>query len=928
MRIEMYRSLASIFCGLSVAFTVQVGSAQSTILYWNPAGTTSQGGNAPWSSSGKTWSSSATGAQVASTALVAWTDGDIACFCAGPSTQTDSPGSFTVALTGPINCGGIVNGDAGPPGCTVNIVGGGGSLNISLGPIVFDSGGSGFGTTSTTIGVPINGAGSLDATGNGFLVLEGTNKYTGNTSINAGVLALEGHGSISNSPLISIASGAEFDVSRLSGIFTVASGQSLVAGGIGTGAGTGPAILNGPASGGIVSMGAQPIILNFTPSTFNGDSSDPCLFIPQGSLSLHGNAFAVTNMSGAPLGLGTYTLIEQANGNINILGYPVFPVTVYGAGVIAGATASTTVSGGSLNLVVSHHYQPSFSGLTLSQSAAIGSSITLSGTVSAPGPIYPALGESVSVTIGGRNQSTTIDDATGDFTLVFSLAEGAGSATPYSILYSYAGDSSLATATDSSTIVTVRSIVTFSELTASQAIASGISNITLTGNLGGSDGTGPLFPGSGQPITVTINGDAQTTATSDIMGDFSINYSLSGIQPSATPYTITYSYAGDTSLEGTTNANTTLTVNSSALAATSFTNVSPSQAVPYGSTVDLSGTVVTVNGQVTNYPALGEGVTVTLLYGASHPSLLSTISDATGDFSCVFDISGIPASLTPYPVNFSYGGDSTLASAAADTTITVMPALLTVTADNLTRVFGSTNPVFTASFSNFANGETLATSDIVGSPMLTTDATNFSPVGAYTITNAIGTLTSTNYTFNFVDGSLVVTSASASNVVTSSANPSQAGAPVTFTVTLEALPPSQAVPNGLVQFIIDSTNFGEAVTVTNGTASVVDSSLTPGNHIIEADYAGTTNILGSTNVFAQLVNPPSIAPLLSIMLAASNTVIVSWPSPSTGFNIEENTSLATTNWIAPVETVVDDGTTRHILVTPQAVNLYYRLISP
>jgi autotransporter-associated beta strand protein len=921
MRIDIYRTLASIFSGVCVAFTVLVGSAQATILYWNPDGTASQGGNGLWSDSGKTWSSSATGAQVDGTALVTWADGDVACFCAGPSTQTTSPGSFHIIMTGPINCGGIVNGDAGPPGCTVNIAYEGGSLNIPSGPVVFDIGGSDYAVTSTTIGVPINGAGSLNATGNGLLVLEGTNTYTGTTTINAGVLALEGRGSISNSPLICIASDAEFDVSSLSGTFTLANGQSLMASGF-------AAILNGPASGGIVSMGKQPIILNYTPSTFNGDSSDLCLYVTQGSLSLDGNAFSVTNMSGTPLGVGTYTLIEQANGNINILGYPVFPVRVYGAGVIAGATASITVSGGLLNLVVSHHDQPSFSGLTPSQSAAAGSSITLSGTLSGPGPTYPALGESVSASIGGRNQSTTIDDATGDFNFVFSLAGVAGSATPYTILYSYAGDSSLATAEDSSTSVTVRSIVMFSELTASQTIASGISNITLTGNLGGSDGFGPLFPGTGQTITVTINGDSQSTATSDIVGDFSIDYSLSGIQASATPYTISYSYAGDNSLEGTTNATTTLTVNSSALSATSFSDVSPSQAVPYGSTVGLSGTVSTLNAAATNYPAMGEGVTVTLLYGSSNPSLVSTIGDTTGDFSCVLNISGIPASPTPYTVNFSYGGDSTLAGAVAETTVTVTPALLTVTADNQSRIFGSTNPVFTASFSNFANGETLATSDVVGSPMLTTSATNFSPVGVYTISNSIGTLTSTNYTFNFVDGNLVVTSAASSNAVRSSANPSQAGAPVTFTVTLEALPPSQAVPEGSVQFSIDSTNFGEAVTVTNGTASVVDSSLTPGNHTIEADYAGTTNIFGSTNTFIESINAQAIAPPLNIMLAASNTVIVSWPSPSTGFIIQENTSLAATNWVASVETVVDNGTTRSISVTPQAVSFYYRLISP
>src|SRR5216117_2157775 len=38
------------------------------------------------------------------------------------------------------------------------------------------------------------------------------------------------------------------------------------------------------------------------------------------------------------------------------------------------------------------------------------------------------------------------------------------------------------------------------------------------------------------------------------------------------------------------------------------------------------------------------------------------------------------------------------------------------------------------------------------------------------------------------------------------------------------------------------------------------------------------------------------APLLTIMRTTTNTVAVSWPSPSTGFILQENTNVATTNW--------------------------------
>jgi hypothetical protein len=76
------------------------------------------------------------------------------------------------------------------------------------------------------------------------------------------------------------------------------------------------------------------------------------------------------------------------------------------------------------------------------------------------------------------------------------------------------------------------------------------------------------------------------------------------------------------------------------------------------------------------------------------------------------------------------------------------------------------------------------------------------------------------------------------------------------------------------------------------------------------------------------VVPTAGAPLLAIQLTATNTAIVSWPSPSTGFNLQQNTNLNTVNWVAPVESVNDDGTTRSIIVQPPLGNRFYRLSKP
>ena len=96
----------------------------------------------------------------------------------------------------------------------------------------------------------------------------------------------------------------------------------------------------------------------------------------------------------------------------------------------------------------------------------------------------------------------------------------------------------------------------FTNLTASQSIGYGTSNLTLSGTL---SATG-IYPATGEIITITINGNAQSTAVNDSTGDFSINYNPSTLPASNSPYPITYSYAGDTSLNPATNTSTTLTV--------------------------------------------------------------------------------------------------------------------------------------------------------------------------------------------------------------------------------------------------------------------------------------------------------------------------------------------------------------------------------
>jgi len=68
------------------------------------------------------------------------------------------------------------------------------------------------------------------------------------------------------------------------------------------------------------------------------------------------------------------------------------------------------------------------------------------------------------------------------------------------------------------------------------------------------------------------------------------------------------------------------------------------------------------------------------------------------------------------------------------------------------------------------------------------------------------------------------------------------------------------------------------------------------------------------------------APLLSISRTTTNTVAVSWPSPSTGWMLQQNTnSVASLNWSNVTSGIADDGTAKTLTVNPPAGSRFYRL---
>jgi uncharacterized repeat protein (TIGR01451 family) len=108
----------------------------------------------------------------------------------------------------------------------------------------------------------------------------------------------------------------------------------------------------------------------------------------------------------------------------------------------------------SIGSIVVQPIPVTFSGLTASQTIPAGtSSVTLGGVIG-NGTQFAPSGEKVSITINGVTQQATVG-SNGVFSLQFPTAGIPGSTTPYPVTYSYAGDSLLSTATDSSTTLAV-----------------------------------------------------------------------------------------------------------------------------------------------------------------------------------------------------------------------------------------------------------------------------------------------------------------------------------------------------------------------------------------------------------------------------------------------------------------------------------------
>jgi hypothetical protein len=170
--------------------------------------------------------------------------------------------------------------------------------------------------------------------------------------------------------------------------------------------------------------------------------------------------------------------------------------------------------------------------------------------------------------------------------------------------------------------------------------------------------------------------------------------------------------------------------------------------------------------------------------------------------------------------------------------LTVNKVPLTVTANSYTIALGATVPALGATITGFVNNDTMVTA-VTGTPSLTLTPLAPTAANTYPITAALGTLAAANYSFSFVNGTLVIQPGTDGLTLSAPASVTL-GTAITMTATLSTS--ASVVPGGSIAFYDGGTNLLGTVPVTGRGKYTLPATLTPGgNHTLTATYSGDAN---------------------------------------------------------------------------------------
>ena len=498
------------------------------------------------------------------------------------------------------------------------------------------------------------------------------------------------------------------------------------------------------------------------------------------TLTITANSTTKTYGEAIPALTATYSGFVNGDSEASLTTPAVFTTTATAASSVAGSPYAITASG-----AVNANYTIAYTAGNLSVTRAP-LTITVNNKTKIYGAVLPALTASYTGFVNGDTPAglTTIPSLTTTATIAstvagspYAITASGGAAANYTISYapgtlSVTGAPLVITATNKTKVYGA----TVPILTASYSgFVNGDTQASLTTLPTLTTAATAAAAVAGSPYAITASGAvAANYAITYAAGNLSVTPAILSVTANSTIKT----YGGTVpaltaNYSGFVNGDTQASLTTPAVLTTTATAASSVAGSPYA--ITASGVVSTNytiaytagNLSVTPAPLTITANNQTKAYSAPLPLLTASYSGfVNGDTEASFTTQPVFSTTAtanssiaggPYPITVSGAVNTNYLITYVPGSLSVVPAILTITAVNKTKVYGAAVPALTVSYSGFINGDTPAS--LTTQPILTTTATAASSVagGPYTIT--VSGAANSNYTINYVPGSLLVTPA-------------------------------------------------------------------------------------------------------------------------------------------------------------------------
>jgi hypothetical protein len=246
----------------------------------------------------------------------------------------------------------------------------------------------------------------------------------------------------------------------------------------------------------------------------------------------------------------------------------------------------------------------------------------------------------------------------------------------------------------------------------------------------------------------------------------------------------------------------------------------------------------------------------TITYGTALSNKQLNATSSTGGTFSYSPAAGtvLSAGQHQLTVTFTPKDTTNYQSSTSNVTLVVNQAPLSISANNVSRVYGTANPPLSGTLSGAVNGDTFT-------EMFSTSATTSSSPGTYAIVPSVSGANLANYSVIANNGTLTISPAPTTTTFALSNQ--------NLTLTSTVISTGSGAPTGSVTFYAGQTQLGSA-TLSGGTASLTLTSFPSGDVSLSAQYGGDANFAASTSTSMPVLT--FTASSASLTVAASGSV--------------------------------------------------------